>query len=54
MPTPSTTIPLIGPDIGKNVHVYGTYRAEDLEPLGAPVKIHNNRASFTQFAAQIK
>jgi transposase len=53
MPTPSTTIPLIGLDIGKNVHVYGTYRAEDLEPLGDPVKIHNNRAGFTQFAAHV-
>ena len=53
MPSLSTTMPLIGLDIGKNVHVYGTYRTEDLAPLGAPVKIHNNRAGFTQFAAHV-
>jgi hypothetical protein len=33
MNTLSTSIPLVGLDIGKNVHVYGTYRAEDLEPI---------------------
>jgi transposase len=53
MNTPSTTTPLIGLDIGKNVHVYGTYRSEDLAPLGEPVTILNNRAGFSQFAAHI-
>lgn len=49
-----TTIPLVGLDIGKNVHVYGTYRGEDLEPLGAPVKILNNRGGFTQLAGHLE
>jgi transposase len=53
MNTLSTSIPLVGLDIGKNVHVYGTYRAEDLEPLDNVVTIHNNRAGFSQMAEHL-
>lgn len=50
MPPPLTTTPLIALDIGKNVHVYGTYRIEDLAPMKEPVKIYNNRVGFEHFA----
>ena len=53
MQTQLTTTPLVTLDIGKNVHVYGTYRSEDLEPMHAPVKIHSNRIGFNHFAHHI-
>jgi transposase len=45
-----TTTPLVALDIGKNVHVYGTYRIEDVAPIDEPVKIYNNRVGFEHFA----
>ena len=48
-----TTTPLVALDIGKNVHVYGTYRIEDLTPMSEPVKIYNNRVGFEHFAHHI-
>lgn len=51
--SPPMTTPLVGLDIGKNVHVYGTYRIEDLAPLSDPVKLLNNRLGFEQFAHHI-
>ena len=54
MPSPLiTTTPLVALDIGKNVHVYGTYRIEDLTPMSEPVKIYNNRVGFAHFAHHI-
>jgi hypothetical protein len=53
MSSPPTSTPLVALDIGKNVHVYGTYRIEDLAPLDEPAKIYNNRMGFEQFAHHI-
>lgn len=49
----TTAMPLVALDIGKNVHVYGTYRIEDLTPMKEPVKIYNNRLGFEQFAQHV-
>jgi len=53
MPPSPDIIPLVALDIGKNVHVYGTYRSRDLAPLSEPVKIRNNRPGFDQLAHHI-
>ncbi len=53
MSSPPTSTPLVALDIGKNVHVYGTYRIEDITPLDKPAKIYNNRVGFEQFAHHI-
>lgn len=49
----STTTALVGLDIGKNVHVLGIYRTDDLHELVAPVKLLNNQASFQQMTHHI-
>ncbi len=47
----STTIPLIGLDIGKNVHVFGVYSGPRLEVLVPPATVYNTHAGFAVFAA---
>ena len=48
-----TTIPLVGLDVGKNIHVLGSYRSDDLSALHPPLTLYNNRAGFEQAAGQI-
>lgn len=45
-----TLLPLVGLDIGKNVHVVGSYRSDTLEALEKPFKLTNNRAGFAVLA----
>ena len=49
----STTIPLIGLDIGKNVHVLGIYQSDDLSPMREPLEVYNNRDGLEQVCRQI-
>lgn len=49
----STTIPLVSIDIGKNVHLYGVYRDDDLTPIVAPTPVPGTRAGLAQVTAVI-
>jgi transposase len=49
----STTTAFVGLDIGKNIHVLGSYRAEDLSALHEPLTLYNDRAGFEQATRQI-
>jgi hypothetical protein len=39
-------IPLVGLDIGKNVHVLGSYRSDTLVALNDPLKLTSTQAGF--------
>jgi transposase len=49
----SSLVPLVGLDIGKNVHVVGSYRSDTLEALGQPFSVTNTRAGFEQLAIHL-
>jgi transposase len=49
----STPNALVGLDIGKNIHVLGSYRSDDLTALHKPLTLYNNRAGFEQATRQI-
>jgi hypothetical protein len=41
-----TVVPLVGLDIGKNVHMVGSYRSDTLEALHEPFHLYNTRQGF--------
>lgn len=49
----SSMIPLVGLDIGKNVHVVGSYRCDTLTALDKPLKIVNTRAGFERLVSYL-
>jgi hypothetical protein len=49
----SSVVALVGLDIGKNVHVLGSYRADSLEALHEPFSLYNSRAGFECLASHL-
>jgi len=46
-------VPLVGVDIGKNVHVVGSYRSDTLEPLHSPFSFTNTRSGVEQLVRHL-
>ncbi len=49
----ATMIPLVGLDIGKNVHVVRSYRSDTLEALAAPITLPNTQAGFERLVGHL-
>ncbi len=47
-------IPLVGLDIGKNVHMVGSYRSDSLEALHEPFSLYNTRPGFERLASHLE
>lgn len=50
----ATVVTLVGLDIGKNVHVLGSYRSDTLEPLHEPFSLYNTRPGFEKLARHLE
>jgi transposase len=47
-------IPLVGVDIGKNIHVVGSYRSDTLAALHEPFNVYNSRPGFERLAGHLE
>lgn len=49
-----TITPIMGLDIGKNMHVFAAYASDDLRRLVEPIEIRNNREGFDRLTRCIR
>jgi transposase len=54
MENDSSLVPLVGLDIGKNVHVVGSYRSDTLEALDEPFSVTNTQAGFERLVIHLE
>ncbi len=54
MKNETSIVPLVGLDIGKNIHVVGSYRSDTLETLDEPFSVTNTRTGFERLATHLE